>query len=120
LQEIRDELGGKNSDLTGLSVQTDNGNEMLGRFQQELRKRNIKQTLGKPGSPASQTLVERLNQTIKNKLKRIWRAQGNQTKKPWDVLIAPVLRPRLLSTPAAAHCCSRNAASGPGDAGPDQ
>eukprot|EP01049_Picozoa_sp_SAG25_P009344 SAG25_NODE_918_length_4772_cov_1.806120_4_plen_442_part_00 len=84
LQEIRDELGGKNSDLTGLSVQTDNGNEMLGRFQQELKKRNIKQSLGKPGSPASQTLVERLNQTIKNKLKRIWRAQGKQTKKPWN------------------------------------
>ena len=29
-------------------------------------------------------MVERLNGTLKNKLKRLWRAQGKQTKKPWN------------------------------------
>jgi transposase InsO family protein len=84
LQEIRDELGGTNADLQTLQVQSDNGNEMEGRFHTELTKRGIKHTYGKPGAPASQTHVERLNQTLKNKLKRLWRAQGKQTKKPWN------------------------------------
>jgi hypothetical protein len=92
LQEIRDELGGSNADLRTLQIQSDNGNEMEGRFHTELTKRGIKHTYGKPGAPASQSQVERLNQTLKNKLKRLWRAQGKQTKKPWnaDVLQAVV------------------------------
>jgi transposase InsO family protein len=84
LQEIRDELGGTNADLRTLQIQSDNGNEMEGRFHTELTKRGIKHTYGKPGAPASQSHVERLNQTLKNKLKRLWRAQGKQTKKPWN------------------------------------
>eukprot|EP01049_Picozoa_sp_SAG25_P011579 SAG25_NODE_1436_length_3023_cov_2.872093_2_plen_408_part_00 len=84
LQEIRDELGGTNADLRGLQIQTDGGNEMQGRFHEELVKRGIRHTYGKPGAPASQSLVERLNGTLKNKLKRLWRAQGTQTKKPWN------------------------------------
>jgi transposase InsO family protein len=67
LQEIRDELGGTNADLKTLQIQSDNGNEMEGRFHTELIKRGIKHTYGKPGAPASQSQVERLNQTLKNR-----------------------------------------------------
>ena len=41
-------------------VQCDNGNENLGRFADELKRRGVRVTYGKPSAPASQALAERL------------------------------------------------------------
>jgi hypothetical protein len=78
--------------LEGVQIQTDNGNEMLGRFSNELKRRKVRQTLGKPGAPASQSHAERLMMTLKRRMNRIWRARGVATKKPWNAeLLAAVV-----------------------------
>eukprot|EP01044_Picomonas_judraskeda_P034997 COSAG03_NODE_14771_length_452_cov_334.515581_1_plen_121_part_00 len=59
-------------------------NEFKDRFHNELTRRKIKHYYGVPGKPASQSMVERLNQTIKGKLKRLWRARGVLAAKPWN------------------------------------
>ena len=80
LKEVKEELNG---DVTGLVIQSDGGNEFKDRFHDELTRRKIKHYYGVPGKPASQSMVERLNQTIKGKLKRLWRARGVLAQKPW-------------------------------------
>ena len=81
LKEVKEELNGN---ITGLTIQSDGGNEFKDRFHNELTRRKVKHYYGVPGKPASQSMVERLNQTIKGKLKRLWRARGVQAQKPWD------------------------------------
>ena len=84
LQDIRTQLGGTNADLRGLQVQCDNGNENLGRFADELKRRGVRVTYGKPSAPASQALAERFMGTLKGRLKRYWQARGEQRTRPWD------------------------------------
>jgi hypothetical protein len=81
LKEVKEKLNG---DVTGLTIQSDGGNEFKDRFHNELTRRKVKHYYGVPGKPASQSMVERLNQTIKGKLKRLWRARGVLAQKPWD------------------------------------
>jgi transposase InsO family protein len=82
---ILDDIRVLNGDtLKGIQVQTDGGNEMKGRFDRELKRRNIRHTFGKPGAPASQSIAERYMMTLKRKLNRYWRAKGVSTKRPWN------------------------------------
>ena len=64
--------------MTGLVIQSDGGNEFKDRFHNELTRRKIKHYYGVPGKPASQSMVERLNQTIKLKLQRGGKRKRNE------------------------------------------
>ena len=80
LQDIREQRG----TLKGLQVQCDNGVENLGRFADELKRRGVRVTYGKPSAPASQALVERYMGTFKSRLRRWWQSRGEQRTRPWD------------------------------------
>ena len=53
------------------AIQTDNGTEFKGMFNEEIEERDIKHIYGEPYHSTSQGVVERMNRTIRNKILKL-------------------------------------------------